>query len=247
MKRKMLFSIAIACLFLCVTTTPTIGINLFDKKIKNSGNSDLYIRMFIVKNGNVNYIEQEISESDFEEIISELEDNGITNTVEELKDAAYNYYLDGGGDIQGLENAAVSISDKINSALPDDSTDVNPRDIVESIPNYDGTGSLGILIPSVVISAGFAKRAYTVSFEDPEAFAGFVFDPMLTNYQTGHSVVLMWPLIRDSPKLKERMGPHNLQTIGFSGIYLNIGKLGFGQDNFVCYAGISLITMLPAE
>jgi len=201
MKRKMLFAIAITCLFLCVTATPTIGITLFDKKIKNSGNSDLYIRIFIVKNGNVNYIEQEISESDFEEIISDLKNNGVINTAEELKDAAYDYYLNGDGDIQELENTAISISDKINSALPDDSTEVDSIDIVESIPNYDGSSSLGILLPSVVISAGFAKRAYTVSFEEPKAFAGFVFDPMLTNYQTGYSAVLMWPLIRDSPKL----------------------------------------------
>lgn len=238
MRKKTLFALAIVCLFLSVAAAPAIGQTLFTKNSKKTGDNDpYYIRMYIVKNGEVTVIKEKITETEYNDITSDLKTNDIKTTVENLG-TAIEGYQNGQTDYNEVQNEANSVSSKINNALPAN-TQV---DIAEAIPTE--TALTGGFVPSVVISAGFANRAYTMAFEEPEAFAGFMFAPIITNYESGYTGQLMWPLIRIS--YKDRAGAHSVQTIGFAGIYLNIGKLGLGQGNFVCYAGLSLVNMLPA-
>jgi hypothetical protein len=240
-KGRAILAIAIVSLFVATAAIPAMGINL--SRNKSQANDTYRVRLIVVKDGNVHYYENTISESEYNNVADVFDSLDFKSAVEALGKSVEAYHGDNTGSFDDdVRDKASTVVDQVNDALPADAQ-IDEEDVVDAATAQANGGLAGVIVPSLVVSAGFGT-GNLLAFEQPEAFLGFMFAPITINYDFGYTGLLMWPLIRIS--YKDRAFAHSVQIVGFAGIYLDIGKLGLGQGKAILMVGASLIHGLSA-
>ena len=129
---------------------------------------------------------------------------------------------------------AMQVVDKIITQLKE--LGILPESFVFSIPKFLNP-NIAFLVPVISIGSGFSY----IPFYPGEAFIGFMFRPIFLQYFLfGYTASINFNLIPPRLEYWDLVGTQTAMILGFTGIYIDFGKIGYGIPNMQFMLGESL-------
>ncbi|MCK4347961.1 MAG: hypothetical protein KAW47_05025 [Thermoplasmatales archaeon] len=160
-----------------------------------------------------------LTESDYQEL-REMIDNLKEYLSENIEMFWKDYNFDGDEQEEVAVKLAIVI-EKIREIFPDLS-DINPKDLFKSIFPLKF-----FRVP--IVSVGYGN--VLIPFYAYKTSVGRILRPIFINYRFGFSAMLHLNLILPRVAYNSKLGAHSLTTLGFKGLYINLGDAGLDHKN----------------
>jgi len=160
-----------------------------------------------------------LTESDFQEL-REMIDNLKEYLSENIEMFWKDYNFDGDEQEEVAVELAIVI-EKIREIFPDLS-DINPKELFKSIFPLKF-----FRVP--IVSVGYGN--VLIPFYAYKTSVGRILRPIFIKYRFGFSAMLHLNLILPRVAYNSKLGAHSLTTLGFKGLYMNLGDAGLDYKN----------------
>lgn len=160
-----------------------------------------------------------LTESDYQELMEMID-----NLKEYLSENIGMFWKDHNFDDDEQEEVAAEIAiviEKIREIFPDLS-DVNPKELFKNIFPLKF-----FRVP--IVSVGYGD--VLIPFYAYKTSVGKILRPIFIKYRFGFSAMLHLNLILPRVAYNSKLGAHSLITLGFKGLYINLGDAGLDHEN----------------
>jgi len=200
--------------------------------IDDDDNTNKALRFSLMSESEIDTIgEITLTEHDFQEL-----KNIINNLKEYLSENIELFWNDNNFDDDEQEEVALELSvviDKIREIFPD-IPDINLKDLFKNIFPLKFSR-----VP--IISIGYGN--VLIPFYTYKTSLGRIFRPIFVKYWFGFSAMLNFNLFLPRGVHNSKFGAHSLITLGFKGLYINLGDAGLDhKDGIVLLVGSSMFS-----
>lgn len=239
--KKLIISVLVAYLIINMSILPATGIDSIDldgvseePDIANvdDDNTNKALRLSLMSESEIDTTgEITLTEKDFQ-VLKAI----INNLKEYLSENIELFWKDNNFDDDEQEEVALELAvviEKIREIFPD-LPDINLKDLFKNIFPLKFSR-----VP--IISIGYGN--VLIPFYTYKTSLGRIFRPVFVRYWFGFSAMLNFNLLLPRGVHNSKLGAHSLITLGFKGLYINLGDAGLDhKDGIVLLVGSSMFS-----
>jgi hypothetical protein len=237
--KKLIISVLVACILINIPILSATNLDSIDMN-EACEDSDIKIIDNIGKTLRLSMMSENDIDTTGEITLTENEFRELKNMINDLKDYLSEnieiFWKDNDFDDNEQQEVALNLAiviEKIREIFPD-IPDINIKNLLKNIFHLKFSR-----VP--IISIGYGN--VLIPFYTYKTSLGRIFRPVFIKYWFGFSAMLNFNLFLPRGVHNSKLGAHGLMTLGFKGLYINLGDAGLDhKDGMILLVGSSMFS-----